>query len=295
MDLDHLSEDELALLDQIAPNTTLDELGGGPRRGIAPEGGREDDDVLLEDDEHTDDETPAGYVPKAEFDKVIGEVAGLRKLFTEREAPTFAPPPVAQAPGLVTPPAVATPPMSKEQRDELVAKFFEDPIGFTNMIAQNAVTAERAKNETRHIDTTATIARGEVSRIRDEVLREYPQYKSALPAMDQLMKETPPETLAALMSSGKLRDVYFDNFKAKAFDVANRVNAAAVQRRRPAEEPPQLGARGLASVSSIDKVRSGGKVIRISELDEVDREAVVQFRKLGFSDKEIANELRKAN
>lgn len=292
MDLDHLSEDERALLDQIAPDTTLDELGGGPRRGAAI-GTENDDDVLLEDDESEDDETPAGFVPKAEYDQLKGRLDTVERLFTTREAPTFTPP-AAITPPAATPPAVQ-PPMSKEAREELVAKFFEDPIGFTNVIAQNAVAAERAKNETRHIDTTATIARGEVNRIRAEVLAEYPQYKGAMPAMDQLMKETPPETLAALMSSGKLRDVYMDNFKSKAFDVANRVNSAAVQRRRPAEEPPQLGARGLASVSSIDKVRAGNKVIRVSELDEVDREAVVQFRKLGFSDKEIAAELRKTS
>jgi hypothetical protein len=290
--VNELTEDEQALLDQIAPNTTLDELGGGPRRGAAPL--EEEDDDILGGEEEEDGETPEGFVPKAKFDELSGEIAGLRKLFSERgkpdlepATPTFAPAPVA------APVPAAPPPMDQAQKDALVAKFFEDPIGFSNMIAQNAVAAERSKNDTRHVETTATIARSEAGRIRDEVARDYPQYKGALPAMDKLIADTPAATLTALMSSGKLRDVYMDNFKAKAFDVAHRVNSAAVARRRPAgEEPPQLGARGLASVSPLDKKGAGDKTIRVSELNEVDREAVVQMRKLKFTDKEILAALK---
>lgn len=284
-----LTPDEQALLDQIAPDTTLDELGGGGRRGATTSPVNDEDDIVFGDEPPADDEHPAGYVPKAEFDRLEGEISGLRKLFSAREAPQFAPAPPTFAPPPVAPgPPQMSPDQLKAQREELAAKFFEDPIAFTNAIAQNAVAQERKQNESRHVETTASIARAEVSRIRDEVARDFPQYKTALPGMDKLMAETDPSMLASLMSAGKLRDVYMSNFKAQAFDVANRVNSAAIARRRPAgEEPPQLGGRGLASVSAIDKIRSGSKVVRMSDLDEVDREAVMQMRKLKFSDAEI--------
>lgn len=294
MDPENLTADELSLLDQISPNTTLDDLGAGR---TAPLGtGADDEDDIVFGGEEEETETPAGFVPKAEFDRISGQVEMLTNLVKGRDAANV---PVPAAPPVQTyaPQAPAAPPLlTEEQKAGVIARFFEDPIGMTNLIAQNAVAADRKQNESRHVETQAAIGRTVVDRLRDEALRDYPEYKAALPAMDKLMADTPPETIAALVQSGKLRDVYYDNFKSKAFDVAHKVTRAAVGRRRVTteEEPPQLGARGVGNVTSIDKVRSGSKTIRMSDLNEVDREVVAQWRKMGWTPEDIARGLKES-
>jgi tetrahydromethanopterin S-methyltransferase subunit G len=296
MDINDLSEDEQALLDQIVPpGTTLDQLGSGKPLGTGGDDDEDDDDdLLIGDEEDDEDKPPAGYVPKAEFDRISGKVDALTTMLAGRDA---AAPPVVAQPTYV-PPVAGPPPMSAAdlaaQKEKLTAAFFEDPIGFANTIAQNAIAAERKNTHQRDTETQVTIARSEIARIRREAAEEYPEYKAALPAMDQLMKETDDVTLATLLRSGRLRDVYFENFKSKAFDVAHKVQKTAISRRRQAE-PPELGGRG-GSVSAIGDrggARSSGKTIRVSELDEVDQIAVREFRKLGFTNAEIAKELGK--
>lgn len=308
MDGFDLTPEEEELLNQIAPGTTLDQLGGAgggldTRAAVSGGGTLVEDDEIFSDGEgdanrEDDDElAKKGYVKRSDFDRMSGELEGLRKTIGTRDA--AAPPAAAPPVQTYIPPAAATPPvMTQEQRAELVAKFFEDPIGFTNMIAQNAVQAERAANAGQHLDTQVTIARGEAQRIREEVARDFPQYKAALPLMDKLMAETSPETMAALIKSGKLRDVYMDNFKAKAFDVAHKVTSTVISRRRSSEQreaPPELGGRGIASVTAIDRVRNGSKEIKMSDLNEIDREAVAQWKKMGWTNAEIFQELKKAN
>lgn len=257
-------------------------------------GDEDEDEILIEAEEDKTKpkpgETPEGFVPKSEFDRISAQVDAVTRALAARDA--AAPAPAAPAFVPAAPPAGADPAQVEAFKAKFAEQLFADPFGTIQQVLAANNNSTRAAVEQATIETTATVGRQMVSSLRDRFAAEYPEYKSVLPQMDKLLEETKPEVLAGLVKTGKLADVYEENFLARAGRIAIKVNREAKTRRTTAATAPDLSGMGRGGVregarGTVTPIRTSGKQIRMSDLSPEDREAVIQGRRFGLSAAEV--------